>query len=99
MVKFMLHILLSSPYKIVMNSLLSLSSSSDELVCIQDGVVLGIKKNIFFKKIYNFFNVIYLLKEDVYARGLCDLISISNKLINYKNFVLLTAKHKKSMTW
>ncbi|AEH39923.1 sulfur transfer complex subunit TusB [Buchnera aphidicola (Cinara tujafilina)] len=95
----MLHILLHSPYKISIKSLLSLSSETDDLVCIQDGVILGIKNNIYFKKIHFFFKIIYFLEDDLYARGLYKFILKSDKIIDYNCFVKLTAKHKKSITW
>lgn len=95
----MLHILLHSPYKTSITSLLSLSSVDDDLICIQDGVILGIKNNVFLKKMHKFFNFIYFLEEDLRARGLYDYIFKPDKIINYKNFVNLTIQHKNSITW
>lgn len=95
----MLHILLNSPYKISIDSLLSLSSIEDDLICIQDGVILGVSNNNFLKKFHAFFKVIYFLKEDLYARGLYRFIDKPDVRINYNYFVQLTIKHKKNITW
>ncbi|WP_075432285.1 sulfurtransferase complex subunit TusB [Buchnera aphidicola] len=95
----MLHILLNSPYKISIDSLLSLSSLKDDLICIQDGVVLGVYNNNLLKKFHTFFKVIYFLKKDLYARGLYSFIHKPDLIINYNYFVQLTIKHKKNITW
>ncbi|VFP81254.1 Protein TusB [Buchnera aphidicola (Cinara kochiana kochiana)] len=96
----MLHILLNSPYNISVSSLLSFSSIFDDLICIQDGVLLSVINNFYYKKIYNNFNLVYFLKDDLSARGLLE-IAKKNHLImsNYQNFVYLTAGHNTNMTW
>ncbi|ABJ90801.1 sulfurtransferase complex subunit TusB [Buchnera aphidicola] len=97
----MLHILISSPYSISIPSLLMLSTTLDDLICIQDGVILStIVKDDIFKKIYKNFNLIYFLKNDLFARGLLKIAKKNSLIItDYSVFVLLTAGHNKSITW
>ncbi|VAX76839.1 sulfurtransferase complex subunit TusB [Buchnera aphidicola] len=96
----MLHILLNSPYKISQLSLFSLSSIFDDLICIQDGVILSIANDLFFKNIYKNFNLVYFLKHDLIARGLLTRALENNLLvISYQCFVFLTLGHNKSITW
>lgn len=99
MVNCMLHILLNSPYDISISSLLLFSNKKDDLICIQDGVLLGILHNSIFKKIYKSFNLLYLLQEDVQARGLTKYLSSVVTVVSYSSFVFLTASHSKNMTW
>ncbi|VFP79350.1 sulfurtransferase complex subunit TusB [Buchnera aphidicola] len=96
----MLHILLNSPYDISMSSLFSFSSACDDLICLQDGVILGVIDNIFLEKFYKNFNLIYFLENDLSARGFLKLAK-KNQLImiNYCSFVLLTLSHNRNMTW
>lgn len=99
MVKYMLHILLNSPFNISISSLLLFSNKKDDLIGIQDGVFLGMLSHSVFKKIFCSFNVLYLLKEDIYARGLKNYIFSFFKIINYIDFVYLTTTHSKNITW
>lgn len=99
MVNYMLHILLRSPFSISISSLLSLSDKKDDLIGIQDGVFLGMISHSIFKKISSSFNFLYLLKEDLYARGLKNYIFSFFKIINYVDFVRLTISHSKNITW
>ncbi|VFP86207.1 Protein TusB [Buchnera aphidicola (Cinara pseudotaxifoliae)] len=96
----MLHILLNSPYRISVSSLLSFSSIFDDLICIQDGVILSVINDSYFKKIYKNFNLIYFLENDLSARGLLKISKTNNlNVLNYKNFVRLTQSHASNMTW
>ncbi|VFP85101.1 Protein TusB [Buchnera aphidicola (Cinara splendens)] len=96
----MLHILLNSPYRISIPSLLSFSSKFDDLICIQDGVILSVINDSYLKKIYKNFNLIYFLKNDLFARGLLQKNNKNNLiLLNYESFVLLTYSHASNMTW
>ncbi|VFP83831.1 sulfurtransferase complex subunit TusB [Buchnera aphidicola] len=96
----MLHILLNSPYNVSLSSLLSFSSIFDDLICIQDGVILGLINNYYFKKIHDSFNLVYFLEDDLSARGLLDIAKKNNLIVsNYQNFVYLTAGHDRNITW
>ncbi|VFP78339.1 Protein TusB [Buchnera aphidicola (Cinara cuneomaculata)] len=96
----MLHILSNSPYNISMSSLLSFSSVFDDLICIQDGVILSLVNNDNSKKIYDNFNLVYFLQDDLSARGLLTIAKKKRLILsNYQSFVYLTAGHKSNMTW
>ncbi|WP_367682259.1 sulfurtransferase complex subunit TusB [Buchnera aphidicola] len=55
--------------------------------------------NIFLEKIILSSSNLYVIKEDVYARGLQKNISSHFTLINYIHFVSLTLKHRQQMSW
>ncbi|CUR53327.1 sulfurtransferase complex subunit TusB [Buchnera aphidicola] len=95
----MLHILFNSPYQISLNSLKIFSQSSDEIICLQDGVILGIKKKILDINFLDFFHKVYCLEEDLKARGLFKFVIRKVCIINFLGFVKLTEKHKINMTW
>lgn len=95
----MLHILIKSPFFFSKKSLLRYVSDFDDLICIQDGVILGVKNNILLKEFSFYFRSIYLLKQDIYARGLIKFIDKKIKIISYSEFVKLTLLHKNNITW
>ncbi|WP_343192553.1 sulfurtransferase complex subunit TusB [Buchnera aphidicola (Taiwanaphis decaspermi)] len=95
----MLHILIKSPFDTDINLLLSMIRISDDLLFLQDSVISVIKNNIFLEKFLKCPAKLYVLKNDVYARGIKNKISKKIKLINYYEFVKLTIKHSKSISW
>ncbi|KEY90736.1 tusB protein [Candidatus Photodesmus katoptron] len=42
---------------------------------------------------------VFLLREDVIARGITDIVSFRIGLISFDGFVKLTEKHSKAITW
>ncbi|QIQ42089.1 MAG: sulfurtransferase complex subunit TusB [Buchnera aphidicola (Microlophium carnosum)] len=95
----MLHTLMKSPFETNISLLISMLKKSDDFLALQDGVLIGLKDNIFLKSIIISSVKLYLIKEDVYARGIHKNISKKFVLISYIHFVSLTLKHKKQMTW
>jgi tRNA 2-thiouridine synthesizing protein B len=95
----MLHTLMKSPFEINVAFLISMLKKSDDFLALQDGVLIALKDNIFLKSIILSPVRLYLIKEDVYARGIHQNISSEFILISYIHFVSLTFKHKKQMTW
>lgn len=95
----MLHTLMKSPFETNMNLLISMLKKSDDFLGLQDGVLIGLQDNIFLKDIIKSSVKLYLIKEDVYARGIYKNISIKFSLVSYVNFVALTLKHKQQMNW
>ncbi|HMI77072.1 MAG TPA: sulfurtransferase complex subunit TusB [Buchnera sp. (in: enterobacteria)] len=95
----MLHTLIHSPFKSNMILLLNMLNKNDDFLALQDGVFIALKNNFFLKKILKSSARLYLLKEDVYARGIYENISIEFILIDYNEFVFLTEKNKKQMNW
>jgi len=90
---------MKSPFEANISLLISMLKTSDDFLALQDGVLIALKDNIFLKKIIMSSVKLYLIKEDVYARGLHQNISSKFVLISYIHFVSLTLKHKKQMTW
>ncbi|CAL4324346.1 sulfurtransferase complex subunit TusB [Buchnera aphidicola] len=95
----MLHILMNSPFQVNFNSILKFLNSMDDFVALQDGVLISIRNNTFFKGI-NLSNInLYLLREDVIARGILNKVSDKFHIINYSELIILTEKHKLCMNW
>lgn len=95
----MLHTLIKSPFNTNISLLLDMLQSQDDFLALQDGVLIALTNNIFLKKILFSNSTLYVIKEDVCARGLYNHISSHFKLIDYMYFVSLTMKNKQQMTW
>ncbi|CAL4326582.1 sulfurtransferase complex subunit TusB [Buchnera aphidicola] len=95
----MLHTLMKSPFDTNISLIVSMLKKSDDFLALQDGVLIALKNNIFLKSIILSSAKLYIIKEDVYARGIHKHISSEFVLISYIHFVSLTLKHKKQMTW
>lgn len=95
----MLHTLMKSPFETNFSFFISMLKSSDDFLALQDGVLIALKNNIFLKSIVLSSAKLYIIKEDVYARGIHKHISTEFVPISYIHFVSLTLKHKKQMTW
>ncbi|WP_343189048.1 sulfurtransferase complex subunit TusB [Buchnera aphidicola (Chaitoregma tattakana)] len=95
----MLHIFINSPFNVDINSLCNLINKEDDIIAIQDGVIISLKNNIFLRKIISFSKNLYVLKEDLDARGLVTKISKNFSIVNYSDFVNLTVKNKSQIRW
>ncbi|WP_343154191.1 sulfurtransferase complex subunit TusB [Buchnera aphidicola] len=95
----MLHTLMQSPYKTNISLLISVLKKKDDFLALQDGVLIALTNNIFLESIMFTSANLYLIKEDVYARGIINNISSDFMLISYMHFVSLTLKNKIQMTW
>lgn len=95
----MLHILMRSPFEINMILLIDLLRSDDDVIALQDSSIIAIDKNIFLKELLSIPIELYVIKQDVYARGIQEKISSKVNIIDYLQFVFLTVKHEKQMSW
>ncbi|XBC39182.1 MAG: sulfurtransferase complex subunit TusB [Buchnera aphidicola (Nurudea shiraii)] len=95
----MLHILTRSPFEVNMILLVNFLKSDDDIVVLQDGVIIAINGNVILNKFLSIPVKIYVLKNDINARGIQKKISNKVYVINYSEFVLLTIKHNKQMSW
>lgn len=95
----MLHILSNSPFKIDIYSMLKMLSAQDSLITLQDGVLIALSDNYFLDKLLEHSKNLFVLEEDVLARGVSHYISSHFTLINYAQFVTLTEKHAKCINW
>ncbi|VAY02473.1 Protein TusB [Arsenophonus endosymbiont of Aleurodicus dispersus] len=101
----MLYTISTSPYYSDFNSLISLLTEQDEVLLLQDGVLLGHKIS-FGNKDNNFLIQlkdkgirIFVLQNDVEARGLISYMSSYVCHISYIDFVQLTVKHTQHFAW
>ncbi|WP_343189415.1 sulfurtransferase complex subunit TusB [Buchnera aphidicola] len=96
----MLHILMNSPFKNNnINRFSKMIDFFDDFLAIQDGVIISLKNNYFIKLIKSLTKNLYVLEEDLLARGFRKNISSIFFVINYEQFVFLTVKNKKQISW
>ncbi|AYA41879.1 sulfurtransferase complex subunit TusB [Xenorhabdus nematophila] len=95
----MLYTVRHSPYHYDFNAMLSFVSETDDVLLIQNGVLLGINDNRYLTELIRTRAGIYVLKEDLDARGLIEQISNCVKVIDYEGFVSLTVKHQQNFAW
>ncbi|CAH8227550.1 sulfurtransferase complex subunit TusB [Vibrio aestuarianus] len=74
------------------------STDEDEILLIEDAVYMSNPNAMHFGQIIDLTKV-YVLSEDLAARGVEDLSSPHMMKVNFSGFVDLTVKHDKSITW
>lgn len=95
----MLHVLMKSPFETNFSLIMNMLKETDDFLALQDGVLIALIDNVFLKKLICSSAKLYIIREDVYARGINKNISEKFTLISYIHFVSLTIKHKTQMTW
>lgn len=95
----MLHTLSHSPYHCDIDALLGCLGSQDALVLLQDGVVAALANSETATRLLKATVPLYVLRNDVEARGLIEQISDNFSLISYNQFVQLTVKHPQQLAW
>jgi tRNA 2-thiouridine synthesizing protein B len=95
----MLYILSHSPNQCDLPTLLRLTSEGDALLLLQDGVLAALAGSAHLDLLLNSPISLYVLQDDVEARGLSGHISRNASLIGYNQFVELTEQHRSQMTW
>ncbi|PPI87855.1 sulfurtransferase complex subunit TusB [Candidatus Pantoea edessiphila] len=97
----MLHTLMNSPSYSDFNTLLLMINIEDDILLLQDAVIGAIQGNLIIEKILetNKSIMIWVLEEDLVARGLIKQISTKVNLVNYNGFVKLTEKHQQQILW
>lgn len=95
----MLHILTQSPFKTDIDTLLRCVSAGDDLLLTQDGVMAAINGNRYLELLLAAPISISALREDLEARGLLAQISTRIDAVSYTDFVRLTVKHERQITW
>lgn len=95
----MLHILTHSPFKCDFNALLRLLADGDDVLLIQDGVLAALEESRALESLLLAPISVYVLQDDVSARGLSAHISTRAVAVSYTDFVGLTVKHPQQMTW
>lgn len=95
----MLYTLMHSPWQCDIDTLLLLLQKEDDLLLLQDGVTAALSGSSMLEKLHNSPATLWVLREDVEARGLSAQISTSVTCVDYTEFVALTAKHQQQIAW
>lgn len=95
----MLHTLRYSPWQCDIAELLRMLQPGDDLLLIQDGVIAALEGGRYLESLLAAPITVYVLEEDIHARGLSAQISGSVVRVGYTDFVRLTVKHSAQMAW
>jgi tRNA 2-thiouridine synthesizing protein B len=95
----MLYTLLQSPWQCDLDSLLLLLQEGDDLLLLQDGVTAALAGSQVLIRLSASPAKLWVLEEDVAARGLIEQISTKVARLDYTGFVALTAKHQQQVAW
>lgn len=95
----MLYTLMHSPWQCDIDTLSMLLTDQDDLLLLQDGVTAALAGSTMLEKLQNAPAKLWVLQEDVVARGLSAQISTSVTCVDYTEFVALTAKHQQQIAW
>ena len=96
----MLHTVNRSPYASNMLTLcLRYAPPKSAILLMEDAVIAGIEGGFWLEALVSCDHCIYLLQEDVIARGLAKKISSHMNLIDINGFVSLTEQHNQHIKW
>ncbi len=95
----MLHTLMTSPFTCDLPAMLRLLSPGDDVLLLQDGVIAAMTGSQALAALLDSGAGIYVLQEDLQARGLTGQISTNATQVSYNQFVALTVKHPQQLSW
>lgn len=95
----MLHTLSVSPWHADIAAMLRLMERGDDLVLLSDGVTAAIADGRFLEILQSAPITLYVLQDDVDARGLAGQIADSVVRVSYTDFVRLSVKHAGQLSW
>lgn len=95
----MLHTLRHSPWQCDITGLLRMLQAGDDLLLIEDGVSAALEGSRYLESLLAAPITVYVLEEDIRARGLSAQISDSVVRVSYTDFVRLAVKHSAQMAW
>lgn len=95
----MLHTLMNSPFQCDLDLLVRMLQAGDDLLLMQDGVLAALEGGRPLNALLSAPASLYVLQEDVDARGLFAQISAKVTPVGYNDFVALAVKHPQQMTW
>lgn len=95
----MLHTLMTSPFRCDLLALLRLVAEGDDVLLLQDGVIAALEGSLALEALLNAPISVYVLQEDLDARGLAAQISSKVTVVGYTGFVKLAVSHTQQMTW
>lgn len=96
----MLHLVKHSPYsRQALAQCLDYAQPNSTIVLLSDAVVAGVAGSEWATRLFTETHAVYLLSDDVIARGLGDKLHPSAELIDMRQLVDLSADHVTQMTW
>lgn len=95
----MLFTLAHSPQQCDLSALIRLIGRDDALLLMQDGVLAALENSVAQSHLSVVSCPMYVLSEDLQARGLAGQISHKLTPIDYNGFVDLTEKHSQHVAW
>lgn len=95
----MLHTLHRSPWQCDFTGLLRTLSAGDDLLLLQDGVTAALRDSEYLPALQQNPADVYLLNEDILARGLHQHICPNFPRIGYPDFVRLVLAHPQQINW
>ncbi|VFP86815.1 Protein TusB [Candidatus Erwinia haradaeae] len=95
----MLHTISRSPFYCDFPAILRLMSAGDDVLLLEDGVLSAIQGAETLKGLLNIMISLYILKEDLIARGLLIYISPQAQVISYDGFIELKIQHAQQISW
>lgn len=95
----MLHTLVNSPWRCDFDAMVRFFSAGDDVLLFQDGVLAAIEGSRTLEILLQAPISLYVLEEDILARGLSAQISTSATTVSYTDFVALTVKNPQQMAW
>jgi len=76
-----------------------MADAGDDLLLLQDGVLAALAGSRALMQLSRSKATLWVLDEDVQARGLTAQISTSVQSIDYNGFVTLTIRHQQQIVW
>lgn len=95
----MLHTLSVSPWHADIAAMLRVMDHGDDLLLLSDGVTAAIAGGRILEILQSAPITLYVLQDDVDARGLAGQIADSVGRVSYTDFVRLTVKHAGQLAW
>lgn len=95
----MLHTLMHSPAYSDLDTLLLMAGAGDDLLLLQDGVLAALTGSRALMRLSESDLTLWVLDEDVQARGLAGQISTRVQSVDYTGFVTLTIRHQQQIVW
>ena len=95
----MLHTLSVSPWHADIAAMLRLMEQGDDLLLLSDGIAAAIAGGRFLEILQSAPITLYVLQDDVDARGLTGQIADSVGRVSYTDFVRLAVKHAGQLAW
>jgi tRNA 2-thiouridine synthesizing protein B len=98
-----LHTVNKSPFSHkTLSSCVTCCNPGDAILLLEDGVLGALEASPLAKELTALDQQqidIYVLENDIKARGLAEKIMSQSKLIDYDGFVALTLKHQRIQSW